>query len=261
MEKRDVRAKKWLGQHFLRDLNFARKLAALIPAGLPAKTLLEVGPGTGSLTQFLPVDTFEQVLLVEVDKESVAYLNEHYNRLPFRILENDFLKMPLDEVMQEGCAVVGNYPYNISSQIFFRILEHYGQVPFSAGMVQKEVGVRLASGPGNKDYGILSVLLQTWYKVRVEFKVPPGAFQPPPKVDSVVVSFTRNKRASLPFEWKFMMRIVKEGFNQRRKTLRNALKSSTPPNFDHPYLDKRAEQLGVEEFIELCVAIKGLKAE
>ncbi len=257
MEKRDVRAKKWLGQHFLRDLGYARKLAGLIPLDTGAKTLLEVGPGTGALTQFLPTEPFREVVLVEVDRESIKFLNEHYAKEPFKIVEADFLHMPLDDVMREGCIVVGNYPYNISSQIFFKILDHYDKVPFSAGMVQKEVGVRLASGPGNKDYGILSVLLQVWYKVKVEYKVPPGAFVPPPKVDSAIVSFKRNKRENLPVEWKFFMRIVKEAFNQRRKTLRNALKSSTPPGFDHPLLDKRAEQLGVEEFIGLAVAIRG----
>lgn len=255
MEKRDVRAKKWLGQHFLRDLGFARRLAALIPETTGAAYLLEVGPGTGALTQFLPTQPFEKVILVDVDSESIAYLRHHYSQSPYQVLEADFLSMPLQEVMAPGCVVVGNYPYNISSQIFFRILEHYDEVPFSAGMVQREVGVRLASGPGNKDYGILSVLLQTWYKVKVEFKVPPGAFQPPPKVDSVVVSLTRNSRKTLPVDWKFMVRIVKEAFNQRRKTLRNALKSSTPPAFEHPLLDKRAEQLGVDEFISLCQAI------
>ena len=252
-----VRAKKWLGQHFLRDENVCRKIAGLVPTENIPPVLLEIGPGTGALTRFLPKEAYQRILLLDVDRESIAFLNKNYNYAPFEIMEADFLAQDLATLAGGPLVVCGNFPYNISSQIFFKVLDFKDMVPTLIGMVQKEVGRRIATGPGSREYGILSVLLQTWYDIKYEFTVAPGAFVPPPKVDSGVLSFHRNSRTELPIEQKYFTRIVKEAFNQRRKTLRNALKGSTPPGFDHPYFEKRAEQLSVEEFIELAVALKG----
>lgn len=246
-----VKPKKHLGQHFLRDLNVARSTAELIQA--PDHTaLLEIGPGTGVLTQFL-LDQGRPLHLAEVDVESIAYLKQHFPAGSFVLHEGDFLRMDWKKILGPGpWSWVGNFPYNISSQILFKALEYREELDELAGMFQKEVAVRVASGPGNRDYGILSVLLQTYYTISYAFDVPPEVFNPPPKVWSGVIHLKRKPEAPQVDEAKLKM-VVKLAFNQRRKTLRNALKSLNLEGLlaelglDH----KRAEQLHWTEFVEL----------
>lgn len=252
MYHREIRPKKSLGQHFLKDLSVAERIAGALPetTELP---VLEIGPGTGVLTQFL-LKNRRQLTVVEFDKESVTYLNRHYPELQGRIIEADFLKLDLNTLFPAQFAVIGNYPYNISSQIFFKVLEYRDKIPFCAGMLQKEVAERLAAPAGKKACGIITALLQVWYDVEYLFTVEPEVFDPPPKVKSAVIRMTRNKRTALNCDETLFKTVVKTAFNQRRKTLRNSLKSllreknsiSTLPVFD-----KRPEQLSVEEFIEL----------
>jgi 16S rRNA (adenine1518-N6/adenine1519-N6)-dimethyltransferase len=252
MYHREIRPKKSLGQHFLKDLSVAERIAGALPetTELP---VLEIGPGTGVLTQFL-LKNRQQLTIVEFDKESVTYLNRHYPELQGRIIEADFLKLDLNTLFPAQFAVIGNYPYNISSQIFFKVLEYKDKIPFCAGMLQKEVAERLAAPAGTKACGIITALLQVWYDVEYLFTVEPEVFDPPPKVKSAVIRMTRNKRTALNCDETLFKTVVKTAFNQRRKTLRNSLKSllweknsiSTLPVFD-----KRPEQLSVEEFIEL----------
>lgn len=247
-----VKPKKALGQHFLTDLGVARRIAATIAdfRRLPA---LEVGPGMGVLTQFL-LEEDPNLTVAEIDAESVAWLKEHFPGL--RIVEGDFLEMDLREVMGEGeFTVIGNYPYNISSQIFFKVLDYREQIPCVAGMLQREVAERLAAGPGTKARGILSVLLQAWYDVEYLFTVSENVFNPPPKVKSGVIRCVRNGRKDLdgadPATFK---NLVKTAFSQRRKTLRNSLRGLCP-DLGERFADlaaKRPEQLTVEEFIALA---------
>ncbi|WP_128544889.1 16S rRNA (adenine(1518)-N(6)/adenine(1519)-N(6))-dimethyltransferase RsmA [Larkinella soli] len=253
-----VRAKKHLGQHFLKDLGIARRIAGLLSGHGGYKTVLEIGPGMGVLTQFLLPDERFVTHVIEIDRESVRYLNEHFPELKGRILEDDFLKKDLAALFQEPVAVIGNFPYNISSQIFFKVLEHRRQVPEVVCMLQREVAQRIASPPGNKDYGILSVLLQAFYDIRYEFSVDAGVFLPPPKVQSGVISLRRNGVENLPCNEKHFFQVVKQGFNNRRKTLRNALKPLGIPESlqTNPLLDKRAEQLGVDDFVQLTLLMK-----
>ena len=251
MEK--VKAKKHLGQHFLKDLEAAQKIVNLQSLHRGYSKVLEIGPGMGVLTQYLLQRTDCQTYVVEIDQESVVYLNEHFPMLRGRIFSEDFLKMDLSKVFgteSEPFGIIGNMPYNISSQIFFKVLEHKDLVLEVVSMLQKEVAQRIASKPGKKDYGILSVLLQAFYDIEYSFTVYPGAFIPPPKVDSGIIRLRRNNVENLPCSEKKFFQVVKAGFNQRRKTLRNALKS-IGLNFEHELLNKRAEQLGVEEFILL----------
>lgn len=219
--------------------------------------MLEIGPGMGVLTQFLLKKTEYQTSVVEIDTESVEYLNKNYPELSDRIFSEDFLKMNLSNLKgfesTEPVGIIGNFPYNISSQIFFKVLEHKDTVVEVVCMLQKEVAKRIASPPGNKDYGILSVFLQAYYDIKYEFTVLPGAFIPPPKVDSGVISLKRNAVEKLDCDERKFFQVVKAGFNQRRKTLRNALKP-IGLNFEHELLNKRAEQLGVAEFIFLTKA-------
>jgi 16S rRNA (adenine1518-N6/adenine1519-N6)-dimethyltransferase len=245
-----VRAKKHLGQHFLKDMNIARRIVDGLSGHGEYKEVLEIGPGMGVLTQFLLEKDNFTTYVIEIDTESVAYLKKHYEQLTPRIIEGDFLKYNLNETFDQPFAIIGNFPYNISSQIFFRALQIRDQIPEIVCMLQKEVAQRIASPPGNKDYGILSVLLQAFYDIDYLVSVPPGAFDPPPKVQSGVIRLRRNATEALDCDEKLFFRVVKTAFNQRRKTLRNALKpiGEFP---DHPLLTKRAEQLGVEEFIEL----------
>ena len=306
----DVRPKKALGQHFLTDQAIAR---AIVDSLSPAPRVLEVGPGMGVLTQYLlgrapsttreedsgkaelfpvfvpPAGTSErggagypagasgvQLKVVEIDTESVVYLREHYPALGPGLLEADFLKLPLNKVFAEPFSIIGNFPYNISSQIFFHILDYRDQVPEVVCMIQKEVAERLAAGPGSKIYGILSVLLQMWYDIEYRFTVGEGAFVPPPKVKSAVIRLTRNARTEAGCDEALLRRIVKATFNQRRKTIRNGLRSigitastsaaplSSPaasgsastsgPSL--PFLDARPEQLSVEDFITLTRAVE-----
>ena len=254
-----VKAKKNLGQHFLKDEGIARRVAATLDdvAELP---ILEVGPGTGMLTRFL-LEKGKDLTVVEIDRESVAYLREHYPQLEGKILEQDFLRMNLGAYFNGSFCVIGNYPYNISSQIFFKVLDNKDLVPCCAGMIQKEVAERLAASPGSKTYGILSVLLQAWYDVEYLFTVDEQAFIPPPKVKSAVVRLTRNKRRHLACNEKLFKTVVKTGFNQRRKMLRNSLKSllsDENPFPDDPLLTKRPEQLSIEQFEELTNLLEPL---
>lgn len=249
-----VKPKKALGQHFLKDLQIARQIAETLDAykGMP---VLEIGPGMGVLTQFL-LDAGHDLTVVELDRESVAYLEKNFPRLEGRIFAEDFLRLDLSKIFSSPFCVIGNYPYNISSQIFFRVLDYKDSVPCCSGMIQREVALRLASPPGKKDYGILSVLLQAWYNIEYLFTVSENVFDPPPKVKSAVVRMTRNERKSLGCDEALFKRVVKTSFNQRRKTLRNSMKPLLGKEFPHyslPIFDKRPEQLSVEDFIELTI--------
>jgi 16S rRNA (adenine1518-N6/adenine1519-N6)-dimethyltransferase len=262
MQKEDkVRAKKFLGQHFLKDQNIARKIVDALKVEKENEYILEVGPGMGVLTQYLKSKS-SNLKLIEIDRESVAYLKLHYPELASSIIEGDFLELDLGSVFQEPYAIIGNFPYNISSQIFFRVLEYKDNIVQVVGMLQKEVADRIAAPHGSKTYGILSVLLQTFYKIENCFKVSPGVFNPPPKVMSAVIRLKRNERASLPCSEKLFFQVVKQGFNNRRKTLRNALKNLNlaAKVSALPILDKRAEQLSPEDFIELTRIIEDSRA-
>ncbi len=257
-----VRAKKNLGQHFLRDKQIASRIADTIDH-LSDMPILEVGPGTGMLTQYL-LQRERELLVVEVDKESVAFLQNHFPTLNGRILEDDFLQMNFSEYFGEPFCVIGNYPYHISSQIFFKVLEHREQIPCCAGMIQKEVAERVVATPGNKAYSILSVLLQTWYDVEYLFTVNREAFIPPPKVTSAVVRLTRNKRRQLMCDEELFKKVVKATFNQRRKMLRNTLKPFLPNMEmlqDEPLLTKRPEELSVEQFEALTLRLTSAIAQ
>ncbi len=248
-----VRPKKFLGQHFLKDLHVAQAIADTVDA-CPDIPVLEVGPGMGVLTQYL-LPKGRGLKVVELDFESVAYLREHFPQLGEGIIEQDFLKMRLDEVFGGSPFVLtGNYPYNISSQIFFKMLEYKDLIPCCTGMVQKEVAERMAARPGKKTYGILSVLLQAWYSVEYLFTVDEHVFNPPPKVKSAVIRMTRNDTRELGCSEKLFRQIVKTTFNQRRKTLRNSISpllDRANPLCADPIFDKRPEQLSVEDFIGL----------
>ena len=248
-----VRPKKFLGQHFLKDLNIAKEIADTVDT-CPSLPILEVGPGMGVLTQFL-IQKGREVKVVELDFESVAFLKENYPQLKDNIIENDFLKMDLETLFNNSPFVLtGNYPYNISSQIFFKMLDYKNLIPCCTGMIQKEVAERIAASPGSKTYGILSVLIQAWYKVEYLFTVHEHVFNPPPKVKSAVIRMTRNETIDLGCNEKLFKQIVKTTFNQRRKTLRNSISSilekDNPLSAD-PIFNKRPEQLSVEQFIEL----------
>ena len=251
-----IKPKKFLGQHFLTDLSVAQRIANTVDA-YPDIPILEVGPGMGVLTQYI-IPKQRPFKVVEIDFDSVPYLHEHFPELGDNIIEGDFLKMDLQEVFDgKPFVLTGNYPYNISSQIFFKILEDKDRVPEVVCMIQKEVADRIAEKPGSKTYGILSVLLQAWYDIEYVLSVGPGAFSPPPKVRSAVIRLTRNSRTELGCDGKLFKMVVKTAFNQRRKTLRNALKPLLPAGadasafFGDPVFDLRAERLGVEDFIAL----------
>ena len=251
----EVRAKKALGQHFLTDLNIARKIATSLSGGTPDSPdkVLEVGCGMGVLTQFLLQRDDIVTYGAEIDSESVEYLNAHYPEFTPRLSEGDFLKMDLREVYGERLKIIGNFPYNISSQIFFKVLENRDIVPECVGMIQKEVAVRLAEPPGSKEYGILSVLLQAWYDIDYLFTVGEKVFNPPPKVKSAVVRLVRNNVEKLDCDEQLFIKVVKASFGQRRKMIRNSLKAVFG-NFggeEHRFFSMRAEQLSVADFVEL----------
>jgi len=247
---KNVRAKKHLGQHFLRDEAIAENIAKALPVGI--SNVLEVGPGMGVLTKYLLKNSEISLKVVEIDTESVTYLCAKYPELT--VISDDFLKMDLSQLFDENFAVIGNFPYNISSQILFRVLEHRNSVPCVVGMFQKEVAERIAAKSGNKTYGILSVLLQAFYDVEYLFTVPEHVFSPPPKVKSAVIRLTRNSRQQLNCDEKLFFTIVKTAFNQRRKTLRNALSGLfDKAMLTDPIFDKRAEQLSVEDFEGICL--------
>lgn len=249
-----VKAKKHLGQHFLKDLKAAERIVSLLSLHGGYKKVLEIGPGMGVLTQFMMPNAAYETSVIEIDKESVEYLKNHYPDLENRIFSADFLQSDLPVMLQleenEKVAIIGNFPYNISTQIFFHILDYKDTIPEVVCMLQKEVAERIASPEGNKDYGILSVLLQAYYDIEYVFTVLPGAFNPPPKVDSGIIRLRRNQREKLPCNEKLFKQIVKVGFGQRRKMLRNPLKSLNV-TLEHPFMQKRAEQLSVEDFFLL----------
>jgi len=256
-----VRAKKYLGQHFLKDLNIAKKIVDSLQADQINK-VLEIGPGMGVLTQYLLQNKSFETHVVEIDTESVAYLKENYPELDGRIIGEDFLRYDLSKLFNEPFAIIGNFPYNISSQIFFRVLDYRDQIPEVVCMIQKEVAERMSAEPGCKAYGILSVLMQAFYDIDYLFTVSENVFNPPPKVKSAVIRMSRNTTKDLKCSEPLFFRVVKTGFNQRRKTLRNSLKSLLGDRkLDDEIMGQRPEQLSVQEFIELTNKIETLLAE
>ncbi|MBM3420529.1 MAG: ribosomal RNA small subunit methyltransferase A [Bacteroidetes bacterium] len=250
-----VRPKKRLGQHFLKDRNIAAKIALSL-TGNGYSSVIEVGPGTGVLTEFLLARRFDRFVAAEIDHESVEYLKGRFGS-GLELIEGDFLKMDLRGLFGGRFAIAGNFPYNISSQIFFKALEHRDKVAEVTGMVQKEVAERINSGPGSRKYGILSVLLQAWFTTEILFSVPPHLFVPPPKVNSAVLRLTRNGVEKLACDEVLFFRVVKCAFNQRRKTLRNALGSQFPvEGIDNGLLSMRAEQLPHGEYVQITRLIK-----
>lgn len=253
----NIRAKKHLGQHFLHDDHTAQKIVDGLKS--ECKTVIEVGPGMGVLTKKLVTKNIPDFYVVEIDSESVVYLQEALPELTPNILEADFLKMDLSTIATSNMAVIGNFPYNISSQILFKVLDYKECVDEVVGMFQKEVAQRIACKPGTKEYGILSVLIQAWYKVEYLFSVSKGVFAPPPKVESGVIRLTRNKTTNLDCDEKLFIKVVKTSFNQRRKTLHNSLKAlglgtiTLPERFE----TERPEQLSVADFVELTQHISG----
>lgn len=251
-----VRAKKHLGQHFLKDKSIAKRISDSL-SGEGYNQILEIGPGTGILTQFL-LERKEETTVIELDRESVSYLKVNYPVLKDRIIEGDFLRMPFDEIFKEPIAIIGNFPYNISTQIVFKAIEYRDLIPEFSGMFQKEVAERIAAGPGSKTYGIMSVLVAAFYDAEYLFTVEPGVFNPPPKVKSGVIRLVRKKDFVLDCDEKMLFKVVKMAFNQRRKTLRNGLKAlnlELPIENEH-LLTLRPEQLGLEEFILITKSVR-----
>ena len=273
----EVRAKKALGQHFLVDQGAAQRIVDALEPEENAREVLEIGPGMGVLTQYLLKREDIDLKMVELDEESVNYLLTHFNGMQGKLFLADYLKLNVDHLFKGPYRVIGNFPYNISSQIFFKILESRDRIPEVVCMIQKEVAERIAEGPGSKTYGILSVLLQAWYDIEYLFTVEPGAFAPPPKVRSAVIRLRRNGRNELmpsakregpkpdsPVDERLFKSVVKTAFNQRRKTLRNALKpllNADAPGYAEfvadPVFDLRAERLSVKDFIDLTAKIAG----
>ncbi len=287
----EVRAKKALGQHFLVDLSVAQRIVAALGQSQVTHDVLEIGPGMGVLTRYLLQRPELNLKMVELDGESVQFLMSHFEGMAGRLHQADYLRLDIHKLFPGNYSVIGNFPYNISSQIFFKILDDRDRIPEVVCMIQKEVAQRIAEGPGSKTYGILSVLLQAWYDIEYLFTVEPGAFAPPPKVRSAVIRLRRNSRTSLiappvglqpdrcegkvsdpshckpagegemPYgvavDESLFRKVVKTAFGQRRKTLRNALRQLLPEDYDlsAPVLQLRAEQLSVEDFIALTASI------
>ncbi|MBI3501554.1 MAG: 16S rRNA (adenine(1518)-N(6)/adenine(1519)-N(6))-dimethyltransferase RsmA [Bacteroidetes bacterium] len=253
-----VSPKKHLGQHFLRDENIARKIVSSL-SKKNYKTIVEVGAGTGVLTKYLLQEKDLELFVVEIDKESISFLKKNHPILKDRMIEKDFLEFSSEwlpsAINHQPFSIIGNFPYNISSQILFKVLECRNQIPEVVGMFQKEVAQRIASPPGNKTYGILSVLMQAFYKIEYLFTVNENVFIPPPKVKSAVICLTRNETEKLNCDEKLFFEVVKTAFNQRRKTLRNALSKFEIKNSKSEILNKRAEQLSVNDFVELTKEI------
>ena len=253
-----VKAKKHLGQHFLRDSSISRKIVESISFE-KSQNVLEIGPGTGALTKWLLKENkMGSLFLMDVDQESITFLNQKYPELEDNILFADFLRYNIDQfLINESFSVVGNFPYNISSQILFRCLEFKDRIPEIVGMFQREVAQRIAQGPGNKQYGILSVFMQAYYDIEYLFTVDEDVFDPPPKVKSGVIRCIRNSRTKLPCDEKLFKLVVKTAFNQRRKTMRNSLKSIQGTTMlPEKFSAERPEQCSVDDFIELTNAIK-----
>ncbi|MFM1745323.1 MAG: rRNA ((1518)-N(6)/adenine(1519)-N(6))-dimethyltransferase RsmA [Bacteroidota bacterium] len=251
-----VRPKKSLGQHFLIDDSVTMRIIGALELPEDVCKVLEIGPGMGVLTQHLTEDSSLELHAVELDAESVVYLRQHYPELGSRLIEGDFLQLHEDRLPAGSFGLIGNFPYNISTQILFRVLDLKDRIPVVVGMFQKEVAERIASPPGNRDYGILSVLLQPWYDIEYLFTVNEECFNPPPRVKSGVLRMKRNAHTSLRCSEAAFKRVVKQGFSQRRKTLRNALKPLLPSeSAGIPYLDLRAEALTWQQFEELTVLL------
>lgn len=261
-----VRAKKRLGQHFLKDENIASEIVGSLSNKNLYSKVLEIGPGMGVLTKYLIKEKDYETTVIDIDRESVSYLQEHFPELGNRIISGDFLRLNLADIFKEPFAIIGNFPYNISSQILFKVLENRDLIPLVVGMFQKEVAERIAAPPKNKTYGILSVFMQAFYDVEYLLTVNENVFIPPPKVKSAVLRFTRNTTKNLDCNETLFFKVVKTGFNQRRKTLRNSLKSllmdykSFQDDYagltKHDYFNKRAEELSVAQFTELTNLIE-----
>jgi 16S rRNA (adenine1518-N6/adenine1519-N6)-dimethyltransferase len=257
----EVRPKKFLGQHFLKDQNIARKIVDALTPDSDKENIVEIGPGTGVLTKYLIEKDNAEIILVEIDKESVSYLRKHFQLQHVKIVEGDFLKIKLSDLFNEEMSIIGNFPYNISSQIFFHIIDHRDLVKEVVCMIQKEVANRICSPHGNKIYGILSVLIGAYYDAEKLFNVSPGVFVPPPKVDSAVIRLKRKAIFIPDCDEELFRKIVKQGFQNRRKTLRNALKPILLPAelMKDSVFDNRAEQLSVADFINLTKMIQQWK--
>ncbi|MFA9389493.1 MAG: 16S rRNA (adenine(1518)-N(6)/adenine(1519)-N(6))-dimethyltransferase RsmA [Prolixibacteraceae bacterium] len=250
-----VKAKKNLGQHFLTDLNIAAKIVGSLSSETP--NVLEIGPGMGVLTQFLLQNTSINLLAIEIDRESIAYLQQNFTEHSGKFFCGDFLRYDINEIFtDESFAIIGNFPYNISSQILFKVLDHKNRIPEVVGMFQREVALRIAAPPGSKTYGIMSVLLQAYYKIEYLFTVDENVFSPPPKVKSAVIRLTRNDVSELGCDEKLFKQLVKTCFNNRRKMIRNTIKPFLKDDgFSHDFLTQRPEQLSVADFVELTNAV------
>ncbi|WP_430823047.1 16S rRNA (adenine(1518)-N(6)/adenine(1519)-N(6))-dimethyltransferase RsmA [Carboxylicivirga sp. N1Y90] len=252
-----VKAKKHLGQHFLTDLSIAERIAESL--SVSQNQVVEVGPGTGVLTQYLVKRPNIDLKVVELDIESVEYLTAHYPELDQRILYKDFLKMDMGDLFKTPFSLIGNFPYNISGPLFFKVFENRNQIPEVVGMLQKEVAERIASGPGSKVYGVLSVLLQAFYDIEYLFTVEPHVFNPPPKVRSGVIRLIRKDNETIDCNEKLFVQVVKAIFHHRRKAIRNSIKVidfNREAIADHVYLTRRPEQMSVDDFIELTKMIE-----
>lgn len=246
----NVRPKKALGQHFLIDQNIAQRIVEQLSPDV--ESIIEVGAGTGILTQYLVQNVLDRFYVIEIDKESIAYLERHFPMLGSQLIQGDFLRADLSQYGKQNMAIIGNFPYNISSQIFFHVLRYKDLVVEVVGMVQKEMAERMAAKEGSKTYGILSVLIQAWYDIDYLFTVHENVFNPPPKVKSAVIKMRRNTVTNLGCDENLFVRVVKQAFNQRRKTLRNSLRSMLRPEIiEDEIFNKRPEQLSVQEFIAL----------
>ena len=271
----EVRAKKALGQHFLTDQRIAQDIVAALEVQEKPFPVLEIGPGMGVLTQYLLQREDIALKCIEIDGESVDYLMTHFPDMPGKLLQGDFLTLKLERIFPDRFAVIGNFPYNISSQIFFKVLDHKDRIPQVVCMIQKEVAERIAEKPGTKTYGILSVLLQAWYDIEYLFTVGSGCFAPPPKVTSAVIRLRRNGRTDLGCDEKLFKTVVKTAFGQRRKTLRNSLRPLARAKADRegwsddalaafladPVFDLRPERLGVEDFVALTHSLDTLETQ
>ncbi len=254
-----VKAKKHFGQHFLHNKNAAEQIVQHFLKINSCKEVLEIGAGTGSLTSYLLREQNIKLFAIDIDRESIQYLQSHFPEIKDRLIEGDFLKYNLSGIFENEFSIIGNFPYNISTQILFRVLEYRDQIPFVCGMFQKEVGDRIAAPPGSKTYGILSVLMQAYFDISSVMTLEPGSFTPPPKVRSSVLMFRRRLSPQPKSSYDNLAVVVKAAFNQRRKTLRNALKSisgfgnrTLESELNNIVLDKRAEQLSWQDFDELC---------
>jgi len=246
-----VKAKKYLGQHFLKDKNIAHQIVESLNLH-DIENVLEIGPGMGVLTEFLLQNKTYKTTVIEIDGESIVYLKDRFFADNLPIIQDDFLQFDIKKYFDKPVCVIGNFPYNISSQILFKVLDNRDWVPQVVGMFQKEVAERIAAKPGSKTYGILSVLLQAYYQIEYLFTVNENVFAPPPKVKSAVIRVTRNEVNKIDCDEKLFIKLVKTAFNQRRKTIRNSIKTVfTNPAVDHPFLQLRPEQLSVEQFVEL----------